>query len=240
MKYILRSLLRSTGYDIFRVKFQTHENCEYSTITPYASYSPWLNDTNFQSVYQIVKANTLVDVYRCYELWQTVAQSQHVEGDILEVGVWRGGTGCLIAKQAPNKTVYLCDTFEGVVKAGENDSGYTGGEHADTSQNIVNKLADTLNVKNISILKGIFPEETGHKIKSKKFSFCHIDVDTYQSARDTFDWVWPKLSTGGIVIFDDYGFYNCAGVTKIVNEERGKPNRIVLHNLNGHGIIIKI
>ena len=153
MKYILRSLLRSTGYDIFRVKFQTHENCEYSTITPYASYSPWLNDTNFQSVYQIVKANTLVDVYRCYELWQTVAQSQHVEGDILEVGVWRGGTGCLIAKQAPNKTVYLCDTFEGVVKAGENDSGYTGGEHADTSQNIVNKLADTLNVKNISILK---------------------------------------------------------------------------------------
>ena len=58
--------------------------------------------------------------------------------DVLEVGVWRGGTGCLLAAKAQslnrNATVFLCDTFSGVVKAGEIDNFYKGGEHADTSK----------------------------------------------------------------------------------------------------------
>jgi O-methyltransferase len=36
-------------------------------------------------------ANTFVDVYRLYELWQVLEQVAHLDGDILEVGVWRGG-----------------------------------------------------------------------------------------------------------------------------------------------------
>ena len=52
-------------------------------------------------------------------------------------------------------------------------------------------------------------------------------------------WVWPRLVPGGIVVFDDFGFYSCVGITRFVNEERSKPDRIVIHNLNGHGIVIK-
>lgn len=239
-KYLARSCIRSLGYDIFQVKFKAHEECEYSSIMPYANYSPWLNDKEFNNVFDIIKTNTLVDIYRCYELWQLVTQMKNVEGEILEVGVWRGGTGCLIAKAAPEKKVYLCDTFQGVVKASHLDSGYKGGEHADTSADIVQQLAASLHLNNIEIVTGIFPEDSSHLITSKKIAFCHIDVDTYSSAKDTFEWVWPKLSRGGIVVFDDYGFYNCAGVTRIVNEQRGKEGRLILHNLNGHGIIIKI
>ena len=185
----------------------------------------------------------MVDMYRCFELWQLINESAKSDGSIIEIGVWRGGTGCLIAKQAElsriKSTVYLCDTFTGVVKAGINDNMYVGGEHADTTRETVEKLIEKLDLKNTSILTGIFPEETGKYVEENDFSFCHIDVDTYQSAKDIVEWIWPKMSVGGILVFDDYGCPTCEGVTKFVNEERTKRDRIIIHNLNGHGIIIK-
>ncbi len=47
-----------------------------------------------------VRRNTLVDVWRCYELWSLVGELRDVPGAILEVGVWRGGTGALMAARA--------------------------------------------------------------------------------------------------------------------------------------------
>jgi O-methyltransferase len=53
------------------------------------------------------------------------------------------------------------------------------------------------------------------------------------------DWVWPRLNTGGIVVFDDFGFASCRGIRDLVEEQRGAPDRFVVHNLNGHGLLIK-
>ena len=224
-------------------KSSTYQN-GYETITPYATYAPWRMDADFCFTYNAIKGNTLVDIYRCFELWQLIKESSKLDGAIIEIGVWRGGTGCLIAKQAElcgiKSTVYLCDTFTGVVKTGENDTVYKGGEHADTSENIVESLIKKLDLKNTSILIGTFPDETGKQIDDINFRFCHIDVDVYRSAKDIVEWIWAKMPVGGIIVFDDYGFSTCDGVTRFVNEERNKKDRIVIHNLNGHGIIIKI
>ena len=81
----------------------------------------------------------------------------------------RGGTGALIAKQAKNcgigDMIYLCDTFTGVVKAGPNDSAYKGGEHKDTTRQVVDKLIfSQMKLDNVKILEGIFPDQTGNKI----------------------------------------------------------------------------
>jgi O-methyltransferase len=63
----------------------------------------------------------------------------------MEIGVWRGGTGCLMAKRvAPDQTVFLCDTFAGVVGVTDKDPSYSDAEHADTSQQIVTALAAQL------------------------------------------------------------------------------------------------
>ena len=138
--------------------------------------------------------------------------------------------------------IYLCDTFFGVVKAGEKDGSYIGGEHADASREIVEDLLGSLGVEpgQVEILEGIFPEDTGHLVQEQKFRFCHIDVDVYQSAKDVLEFVWPRLIPGGIVVFDDYGFSGTDGVTKLVNEMFSRPDRLVLYNLNGHAVLIKI
>ncbi len=219
---------------------------EYEQVFPAATYSPWNTDNLFQSVLASIDGSSLVDKYRCFELWKLVEQSAKLEkGSIIEIGVWRGGTGALIARQAKNcgieDRVFLCDTFKGVVKTGVNDSSYNGGEHSDTSRQIVEELVFSLmNLGNIDILEGIFPDQTGHLIENLQFRFCHIDVDVYQSAKDIVDWIWDKMVYGGIIVYDDYGFNTCNGITKYVEEQIYCRDRLVIHNLNGHAIIVKL
>jgi O-methyltransferase len=135
--------------------------------------------------------------------------------------------------------VYLCDTWQGVVKTGAIDIYYRDGKHDDTSRQIVERLVGKLGLTNVQLLEGIFPDDTGAAIAGSRLRLCHIDVDVYQSASDVFDWAWPRLSPGGVVVFDDYGFPACPGVTRFVDEQRRREDRLVLHNLNGHGIVVK-
>jgi O-methyltransferase len=210
---------------------------------PISTYAPWQSDREFRQVYRSVRRNTLVDVWRLYELWSLVSELTDIPGAVLEVGVWRGGSGSLMAARAAAlqiaDPVYLCDTWEGVVKTGPVDTYYRDGKHDDTSRQTVETLLRRLGLTNVQLLEGIFPDDTGASIADTTLRLCHIDVDVYQSARDVFDWAWPRLSRGGVAIFDDYGFPACPGVTRFVDEQRGRSGRLVLHNLNGHGIVIK-
>lgn len=220
----------------------------HSRLYPEATYAPWQGDAEFMKVYNLIRQHTLVDIYRCYEIWSLAGQLGKLPpGATLEVGVWRGGTGALVAKKCAligvKETVYLCDTFRGVVKTSALDTSYRDGTHSDTSAQIVSDLltrvADGQDL-HVEILEGIFPEETGDRISSCKFRYCHIDVDVYSSARDIVHWVWDRLVPGGIVVFDDYGFEPCDGVTRLVEEEAHRENALLLYNLNGHAILVRL
>jgi O-methyltransferase len=83
--------------------------------------------------------------------------------------------------------------------------------------------------------------DTSHLVpEGSRFGYCHIDVDVYNSASDVVDWIWEKLIPGGVIVFDDYGFHTCTGITQFVNEQKQKNDRLVIHNLNGHAIMIKV
>ncbi len=62
----------------------------------------------------------------------------------------------------------------------------------------------------------------------------------YQSAKDiALEWIWHKMVPGGIVVYDDYGFPSCVGITRYVEEQTLCGDRILIHNLNGHAVVIK-
>ncbi len=214
-------------------------NLPQSLIFPKNTYSPWLEKSFLEFYNDEIKPNTLVDIYRCYELYNLCNQYKKIEGNIIEVGVWRGGTGLILEKGLSNQDkLYLCDTFEGVVKASKKDNIYINGEHSDTSIELVNEKFK--NNPNIKILKGIFPEDTASLIENEKFKICHIDVDVYDSAKDIFEWIVPRLIIGGMVIFDDYGWANCEGITNFVNTLSDRTDFITIYNINGHAIMTKI
>ncbi len=253
IKTSLVTLLQQRGYYFYKPA-RIHGTLEfeigglsYGVNMPMANYAPWLNDKPFKELYSKIKNNTLVDIYRCYELWMLVDEVFKIGDNLnfIEIGVWRGGTASILSKKIQllkgQGRLFLADTFTGVVKTGKEDAYYAGGEHADTTKAIVENTLNNLGLNNFEILQGIFPDETAHLVPDHpKFGLCHIDVDVYQSAKGCLQWVWDKLVIGDIVVFDDYGFHTCNGITKFVEEQRLLKDRIVIHNLNGHGILIKL
>jgi len=128
-----------------------------------STYSPWLEDDHFRQVYKKIVKHTMVDMYRCYDLWSLVEQSKKLHGALLEVGVWRGGTGAIIATKAKEcgikSPVYLCDTFEGVVKTSSIDLDHKDGWHSNTSVEIVSELLEKMGIDQNSL--GFKPRPLG-------------------------------------------------------------------------------
>jgi O-methyltransferase len=235
-----RLLHRLTKLDSAQTRY-SHE-----LIVPMNStYSPWYDDARFRATYDAIAGHTFVDEYKCWELWEQLGQLGHVDGDVLEVGVWRGGTGTLLARRAADcgfdARVYLADTFAGVAHAGDEDPWYRGGEHADTSPEIVGALARANGVEP-ELLVGIFPDDTGHLVDERTFRLVHIDVDVYESARQVLLWAWPRLSVGGVVVWDDYGSFQCEGVVTLGRAlfDLDSPAFRLVHNLNGHLLLLKL
>ena len=207
-----------------------------------SDYRPWEADGEFLAAWRSVRAHTLLDPARLYELWELSAQAEKVPGDVLEVGTWRGGSAAIVGLRlgrSSKKRLYVADTFRGVAKASDRDPYYVGGEHSDTSLDMVDRFLHSLATPEYRLLPGIFPDETAHLVPTSSIALCHIDVDVYDSARGVFDWVFPRLSVGGIVVFDDYGFYGCEGITSFVHELRVCNGLVVVANVNGHAVVIK-
>jgi O-methyltransferase len=242
-------LIKKSGFSVAKgialplVRGEAVRSGAHAMAYPISSYAPWQADEEFAGTYRAIKRNTLVDIWRCHELWTLLSELAEVPGDVIEVGVWRGGSGALMASRVAalglDADVFLCDTWEGIVKTGATDIYYHDGKHNDTSKEIVEGLVKRLGLVRVELLQGIFPDDTGDRAADRRFRLAHIDVDVYESAKDVFDWVWPRIEPGGIAVFDDYGFPATPGITKFVNEQRGLSDRLVLHNLNGHGLVVK-
>ncbi|HEY2481988.1 MAG TPA: TylF/MycF/NovP-related O-methyltransferase [Caulobacteraceae bacterium] len=249
---VVNGCLNRLGYALVRLDgdhihttFASHLGVQYAyqNIVITDAFAPWAIDTEFVSIWNRIRANTLVDIYRCYELYQLGRDVAHIQGDVLEVGVWRGGTGALLAAAAnrwkPGARVWLCDTFEGVVKAGEHDPAYEGGEHSDTSKETVEALTSELGLDNVVVLAGAFPDETASAVNDRQIALCHVDVDVYQSASEIVSWAYPRMPSGAILVFDDYGFSTCKGVTRLVEELKMNGEWRFLYNLNKHAVLTK-
>jgi len=181
---------------------------------------PVWSDPEFLRAHDSVKGVSHLDGYRLFQLWDLISKAPE-GGSLIEVGVWRGGSAAVIARQAqrrhPGATVYLCDTFTGLPNVNQHlDPCLKGGQGADTSAAMVRDLMVRMDLTNIKIVPGIFPGSFTDRIES--LSFAHIDVDVYQSCRETFEWIWPKLLPGGILVFDDYGYPETPGITLCINE----------------------
>ena len=99
LKSAFQNVLKRFGYNLIRVG-RDGDTGAYEPVRPMATYSPWNKDEVFCETFRKVESHTLVDKYRCYELWTLVEQSRKLSGALIEIGVWRGRTGALIATKA--------------------------------------------------------------------------------------------------------------------------------------------
>lgn len=141
-----------------------------------------------------------VGVDEAYQIRSAVLATAKVEGDIAEVGVFRGGTAKVICEVKGARLLHLFDTFEGLPEPGKLDSAFHKGQYACSLESVRDSLAGFTGVE---FYKGYFPA-TGEPVKDRRFSFIHLDVDLYDSTFQALDFFYPRMSPGAIVISHDY------------------------------------
>lgn len=202
-------------------------------------YLPWRASKEFNNSYNKIKNFTLNPKSRLYTLYELSQYYLMENTTFIEVGTWKGGVCGLISLANKEKKfdLYACDSFEGVKNSSDYDSFFKDGEYSDASINDIKEIEDISNHE-IKIIKGIFPDSMINEIKSP-ISFAHIDVDTYFSAKESFEYISKRLLKGGVVVLDDYGGWFTDGVTQYGDELKRNSNFFVVPNHLGQLIIFK-
>ena len=159
---------------------------------------------------------------------QLIKKNQSTDGNILELGTYRGGLTIIIAKYLKKinstKKIISCDTFEGFPyddKFTHSKTPIRKGDFNDSSLESVQQKIESFDVKNgISLIKGKFEDTLYTKLNDELFSFVIMDCDLYDAVKFSLPFVWERLVKNGICVFDEYDDENTSlwGETKAVNE----------------------
>ena len=140
-----------------------------------------------------------------------------IPGDLIETGVWRGGSvifmrALLKVAGVTDKTVWVADSFEGLPKPDEDKYAADKGDIHHTLSDILaiseeqvrnNFKKFGLLDEQVKFLKGWF-KDTLPTAPIEKLSVLRLDGDMYESTIQALDFLYPKLSIGGYLIIDDF------------------------------------
>lgn len=162
-------------------------------------------------------------------------------GDTAECGVYRGATAYIIAKAIirghSRSRLHLFDSFAGLSTPRSQDGGYwTAGDLTCSLKDVAKNLDAVAHV--VEFHPGWIPSRFD-VVADLRFSFVHIDVDLHQPTRDSIAFFYPRLSSGGILICDDYGFETCPGARRAMDEFFADKSEPILHLPTGQGIVIR-
>jgi hypothetical protein len=143
-----------------------------------------------------------ITVNEAFQIFKATKATEKIEGELAEVGTYRGGTAKIICEAKANRPLHLFDTFSGLPKlsARDNPDNFHNGQYACTLENVKNYLKG---YSNVSFYKGLFPESAG-PIMQKRFAFVHLDVDLYESTFNSLAFFYPRMAKGAILVSHDY------------------------------------
>jgi len=133
-----------------------------------------------------------------------------IQGDMVEAGVWRGGMSifmraCLKAYGVTDRTVWLADSFAGLppIDRSVDTCDWNSGDMAVSLEEVQRNFARYgLLDAQVGFVKGFFNDTLPGPIG--KLSILRADADLYASTTDVLSALYPKLSSGGYVVLDDY------------------------------------
>lgn len=216
MRRHVKSLLRRLGYDIVRYD-------------PGSDGFPEDADAAEKRIYRTVKPFTTTTIERVVSLVRAVRHvvQNGIAGDIVECGVWRGGSMMAVALAlqdlgATSRELHLFDTYTGMTAPSEKDRRPDG----KTATEIMSALpADVMTASLDDVRRNLastgYPAQHIHYVAGKvedtlpaaapeRIALLRLDTDWYESTRHELVHLYPRLVSGGIMIIDDYGFWRGA------------------------------
>lgn len=218
---------------------------EYTLAVPqfYKVYSPWFQPEFLAQIEGAVRENTLLSEDRLYLLASLARQCAHLEGELAECGVYRGGSALLLARVLADagaaRPLHLFDSFEGMPSSvtRARDS-HRQGDFGDTTLDHVRSLMAAFPF--VTTHPGFIPG-TFAGLGDRRFSLVHVDVDVYQSTLDCLAFFYPRMVSGGMFLFDDYGFRIYKDAERRAADEffADKPERPIALP-TGQALVIKL
>lgn len=185
----------------------------------------------FASMYHRCAPFTMTSVERMYALFDAVRYLDRagIPGDIVECGVWRGGSSMLAmlaTGERSRRHLYLYDTFTGMTEPGPEDGRHVhrqwekhqrehGWACAPFEEVNNNMLAAGLPADRFTLVEGKI-EDTLPGTTPGRVALLRLDTDWYSSTHHELVHLYPLLMPGGVMIIDDYGEF--AGARRAVDE----------------------
>lgn len=162
-----------------------------------------------------------------------------IPGDVVECGVWRGGSSMAIAMTLQElgdetRDLYLYDTFEGMSAPTEHDVAVDGERAAEKfderrlTEDSSQWCRATIDDVQQNLLSTQYPRARLHFVQGKvedtipatmpagDIAILRLDTDWYESTKHELEHLYPRLVSGGVLIIDDYGHWR--GARQAVDE----------------------
>lgn len=260
MKKLIKSYLNNIGFDIIKYSPVSKSNNQPTLSDEFPS------DFNPEEINIIRESRpyTMTSTERMYTLIQAVKyiSQNNIVGDIVECGVWKGGSMMAIAKTLielgdESRNLYLFDTFSGMTEPSDKDIDFRGlnastllqeSEKEDeksvwcyASLELVKEVMSKTGYdsQKIHFIKGMV-EETIPSHAPESISLLRLDTDWYESTRHELTHLFPRLSKNGVLIIDDYGHWQGS---KLATDEYFSQNniKIFLNRIDNTGrVAIKL
>ncbi|HWL98962.1 MAG TPA: TylF/MycF/NovP-related O-methyltransferase [Nocardioidaceae bacterium] len=150
-----------------------------------------------------------------------------IPGDIVECGVWRGGSMqaaalTLLDSGEVTRDLHLYDTFEGMTPPDEVDRRRDGTPAADllASSNRDSRVWGVATLEDVQagMAEVDYPPERVHfhpgKVEDtipgeapESVAILRLDTDWYASTAHELEHLYDRLSPGGVLIIDDYSYW---------------------------------
>ena len=212
---------------------------------------PDISDPFFADIAQKVRPHTRTfgaGVEAPWALYQSIEYivRNRIPGDIVECGVWSGGSMLLAAHALlhfgdTSRRIYLYDTFAGMPRPDAIDARWDGvpalptWEHHQRNGGRWGFGGTQDHVRDVVLSSG-YPEEkfvfvegmvedTLPATRPEQISLLRLDTDLYRSTYHELVHLYPLLSVGGILIIDDYGAFQGA---RVATDQFIEENRLPL------------
>lgn len=247
LKKLINFILARLGYQIFRIR--ESEKFESSIV-----------EASPEQIQNIARCRpfTMTSPER---MWALINSTKYiskfkVEGAIVECGVWRGGSMMLAALELLRaqdfREIYLFDTFMGMSRPGTIDQ-HQGvpaiHEWESNKRGDLNWGSVSLEEVKANLRTTGYPYEKFKFVQGKvedtllnsehipsKIALLRLDTDWYESTKIELEILFPRLVPGGVLILDDFGFWD--GARKAVEEYfSSSPKPILFHVIDRSGRI---
>jgi hypothetical protein len=246
----LQSTLRSLGFELRRY------DSNVSSIQ--FRRRDWIDDIDAatRELFKYVESFTMTGIEDIAVLRQAVEYivRHDIPGDIVECGVWKGGSMMAIARTLiehgdATRALYLCDTFSGMTTPTSVDKDFLGIDAQEQMDDAI-PLKSTAHIWAVAPLDAVKRamsatgydqariqyvrgrvEDTLPCSAPEAIALLRLDTDWFESTYHEMLHLFPRLVRGGVLIVDDYGHWKGSrlAVDKYLQETK---TQLLLNRIN--------